>query len=448
MALSKRLKITTDEPTPVKASFEELLDSVKEGGAILRGEVEPSRVTKFSEPGVTTETWGVNYEVKDERAQHPLRSIDRAIGQKLATRIADLDYAGLRRESGALERELAALPTEPVDAETAEWMNAPMGPYTGPEQKAVPLPVVQEPEVIVTVSPGVEVISVADKPTFSSLEAATRELRTLLVSGESLKLKAARVVQAIRDQQLYKELGYPNFNAYLPELLKVTAEVGWNNKRSIQQYIAFVSVFLDQLCFPAEEAVNAFSHLNILLRLAQVDRKSGELVDGDGEKKLRADHFEGITQTVTFLVNTPSWAEDLATGADESITTARMAVTSLGGAAEVWNTLLGSYPSLPKGGWTVAHTRDLVDRLLGKAEEPADEGEEEETEEPPKRGPRRVWTVEPGVGETIRVCGLALYQGERLIAEFALDDNVTQEELAAMTDGDEVTTFADQEEAE
>ena len=35
-----------------KEMFDELLESVREGGAILRGERQPSRVTRFDEPDV------------------------------------------------------------------------------------------------------------------------------------------------------------------------------------------------------------------------------------------------------------------------------------------------------------------------------------------------------------------------------------------------------------
>jgi putative transcriptional regulator len=35
-----------------KELFDELLESVREGGAILRGERQPSRVTRFEEPDV------------------------------------------------------------------------------------------------------------------------------------------------------------------------------------------------------------------------------------------------------------------------------------------------------------------------------------------------------------------------------------------------------------
>jgi putative transcriptional regulator len=35
-----------------KELFDELLESVREGGAILRGERQPSRVTRFDEPDV------------------------------------------------------------------------------------------------------------------------------------------------------------------------------------------------------------------------------------------------------------------------------------------------------------------------------------------------------------------------------------------------------------
>jgi hypothetical protein len=37
-----------------KELFEELLESVQQGGAILRGEMKPFRVFEFSDPGVRT----------------------------------------------------------------------------------------------------------------------------------------------------------------------------------------------------------------------------------------------------------------------------------------------------------------------------------------------------------------------------------------------------------
>ena len=47
-----------------KELFEELLESVRQGGAILRGERKPSRVFEFSEPDVRTvrEHYGLSQE--------------------------------------------------------------------------------------------------------------------------------------------------------------------------------------------------------------------------------------------------------------------------------------------------------------------------------------------------------------------------------------------------
>src|SRR5262249_51226150 len=145
-------------------------------------------------------------------------------------------------------------------------------------------------------------------------------LVNLLKDAEDRKLAAARVVIAIERQELYREANCETMNDFYPILLDQLEGVGWGAKRTVQAWVAFVKLFLDQLEGSEAQAMKANSHLHTLYVLANVDRKSGELKDAE-EKPGKVDEsdFKALTNVVTALVALPT-VEQKRAGLDAAAT--------------------------------------------------------------------------------------------------------------------------------
>lgn len=244
---------------------------------------------------------------------------------------------------------------------------------------------------------------------YPNLKTATAALFELLENTESGKLRAARIVQAIKQQELYRELDFGSFNAFLPELLRMTEAVGWGSARTIRGYLAFVEVYLDGLELEGEEALAAVTHLQLLLRLADRDRKTGELrADPEKEGKLGAVQFEAVVKVVTALVNAPVETQRTGLGSEE--TRELLLARGLHHEAELYVAVVGRPPRLPAGGIAVEDTKALVDQLSGKVE---------------KAVPSRLWVIGDD-GETVVLSSLEFYSGERLLEAIALRGQVME----------------------
>lgn len=240
-----------------------------------------------------------------------------------------------------------------------------------------------------------------DEATYASLEAAVNTLVGFLGQREKLQLRAARVVQHIRDQELFKQVpGCETFEAYLPILKVETAQVGWKAERTIQQYMSFADVYLDVIGIPERIAMAATSHLNTLYSLADLDRKQPVLLPAlkaghkerrrpslkdETEKhgKLKGEQFEDLAFLLSWLV-TADWTDDqLDNGVSNELLVPLMLETDNAAmerntaegrndwagrtvAAQTFQTLMGYGLGLPVGGWTVADTEAVVKKIKGK----------------------------------------------------------------------------------
>lgn len=280
------------------------------------------------------------------------------------------------------------------------------------------------------VAVGGAVVLTSPRPRYQNLQSAVEDLVAVFAQGENLKIRAARIVQAIRDQQLYRELGFESFKDYLPALLSVTAGIGWTAERTLKAYLQFVDVYLDQLHFDEQEATGAVTHLQLLTKL--VERDSDGLLKLYPEKvgKVGAAEFEAVSRVISWLVNKPS-AEITTTGADEGAIGAALVEAGLATELQVFQNVAGFYPSLPVGGWQVADTKALIDRVAKK-------------ERPQKA--QRVWNVQRLGDDRIRLVSLWVLIDGVLLLEHPLgsDRELSQQELEALTAGDKVEELKDE----
>lgn len=280
-----------------------------------------------------------------------------------------------------------------------------------------------EPELVVEHAPGQAVVAAEDVPaTYPNLDTAVQALADTIGQDERLKVRAAKIVQRIRDQELYREAGFDSFSAYLPVLLEQVKGIGWSAERTVRNYLAFADVYLDQLELDGGEALASATHLFALLRLADRDRKSGELKDeSEKEGKLGALPFEAVTKVVNWMVNLP--AGDTRLGLDEAEVTQGLIDADLEFELATYRKLTGRVPTVPAGGWTVEDTRALVELLQGKEE---------------KQKVSRLW-VAASSGDEVVLATLELYKGDFLINELPLGGKVMlREEFDEMVGSDKV----------
>lgn len=225
----------------------------------------------------------------------------------------------------------------------------------------------------VDVGPGVKVLT-TKQPRFPNLDTAIASLVTHLEEGERLLLVIARDVQAIRDQELYKEVdGVENMAQFFPILLTRTAQVGWGSVRTLKAYMSFADIYLDTLQLPEDSAMGAVSHLQTLQVLGDWDRKEKELrLSTDKEGKLGSVRFEAVVKVITSMVNAPDDVIDAEfDGADERRDQTVSYLRNIGidqRDIDAWTELLGAAPMIPAAGWTVAETKQAVKHIQGKKE--------------------------------------------------------------------------------
>lgn len=219
------------------------------------------------------------------------------------------------------------------------------------------------PGVTVLTGPGTRDVS------FPNLASAIKRLVELLRDSADKKLAAARVVQAVDKQQLYREAGFETMRDFYPTLLAQTAAVGWQAERTVKMWLAFANLYLDQLALPEPQAMRSNSHLHALYVLADVDRKSGELLDAtEKEGKLGAVEFEDITRVISALVTAPTPAQK-AEGLDADATAEVLKVAGVSDAAlTTFEKRAGTKPAVPVSGWSVADTRSVIEAIRGVKE--------------------------------------------------------------------------------
>lgn len=247
---------------------------------------------------------------------------------------------------------------------------------------------------------------------YANLDTALRDLDAAVGAGEALKLKAARIVQRIRDAELYREAGAASFPAYLPELANRLKVIGWKSERAVRYYLSLADVYLDQLHIEGQEALGSASHLFELLKLAQTDRETGELLmTPDKEGKVGAVQFEALAQVINWMVSAAAPA-DKKTGLGAEELSRRMADDARASFLNTAQLLVGAPFLLPAGGWTLEDTKALVAKLQGKEE---------------KQKVSRTWVVASD-NEEVVLGTLEIYRGESLIQSFPLGGEVMGKE--------------------
>ena len=260
---------------------------------------------------------------------------------------------------------------------------------------------------------------------FVSLKEAVGFLVDLLRETEDKKLAAARVVQAIERQELYREAGCNSMKEFYPYLLEQTAAVGWNAERTVRNWVAFAGLYLDRMGLNERDALKANSHLHALYTLADIDRKTGELrFDTDNEKKVDGYTFRAIAEIVTALVAraTPEQKSD---GRDAEAT--RNFLLSSGifeRQLEVFEEAAGYAPFIPENGWAVAQTRQLIEDIRG------------EEEKAPKA--KQIWYLSFQDEDRVEVERIAWEIDGEETRSVAWNTYLDREEFDAMSKGDKV----------
>src|SRR4051812_647299 len=241
----------------------------------------------------------------------------------------------------------------------------------GKKTKAAKLRVVKGDKTDIVETPVEEGVTVLSGPgvanvSFANLPTAISRLVGLLKDAEDTKLAAARVVIAIENQELYRQANVETMGEFYPILLSQLEGVGWGAKRTVQAWVSFVKLFLDQLGVNEAQAMKANSHLHTLYVLANVDRKSGELKDAEEKPgKVDSHDFEALTNVITGLVALPT-VEQKKAGLDADATAAMLAAQVPASDLRVFKELVGTAPVLPLNGWTVKETEAVVDAAKKK----------------------------------------------------------------------------------
>lgn len=260
--------------------------------------------------------------------------------------------------------------------------------------------------------------------TFGNLATAIEVLVTTIRQDEAAKVKAARVIDAIDRQQLYREAGVATMKDFYPMLLSQTEAIGWKSATSLKRYLAWYRLYIRGLELNSGEAIKAVSHLHNLKVLAEV--KADELVESpDKEGKLGSVQFEDVARLVVALVNLPS-KEQQATGLDEAATNALLLDAGLSSAQATYKELMGRDVVLPVGGWSLADTQEVIDRVRGAAEDETDEKL------------IRIWLCEHTFDGRVFAKELQFWFGGELKETFPIEKDYSSDEFKKLSKGDKV----------
>ena len=251
-------------------------------------------------------------------------------------------------------------------------------------------------QVLIRVDGRTDVVS--DAMNFNDLQLALKELMETLRQGERFRVRGARILDAIERQELYRQVGFESMKAFFPYLIEQMENFGWKSGTSIKRYLAWYRLYLKQLQLDADAAVASVSHLHNLYVLAHLDRKTGELDSPEKPGKLEPEVFEDITRLVTTLVGglTPEGVtqalgsdtiEQLRQGAGlpEGMSPVKV-INKVGLSpedtrkllgsehlAQTYQSLMGEEVRLPEGGWQLADTQRIIDRVRKEEEEEDEE---------------------------------------------------------------------------
>lgn len=241
------------------------------------------------------------------------------------------------------------------------------------------------------------------KGAYASLADAVKDIVGALREGEKGKLKIVTAIDQISKLELYTQEGFSSMAAYMPKLIEQCNEVSWNSGSSIKRYLTWYRLYVLLLGYNPDEALKAVSHLGILARLADINRKSGELAEDDNlaKAKLGKVKFDDLGRLVTQLVNgfpnevilnvlgaarveelrreakapagaTPKQVVAFA-GLNGMELVSLLEAVKLGATARTYEGVTGKELVLPPKRWTVGHTQAIVDALVKAEDETEDE---------------------------------------------------------------------------
>lgn len=286
------------------------------------------------------------------------------------------------------------------------------------------------PEVEVLAEVGGVTVEQDNRPRFATLDDALHNLALTISKGETLRVQAARIVQAIDDQRLWvgqqidgKEV--KSFRQFLPALLDWTAGLGWSSERTITNYLWFVNVYLDRLELPEKPALTAVSHLGLLQRVATTERGEYDLLEDAAEGKLGADDFEAVVRVINGLVNAPDGFKEPGLPPETAATYLRD--NGLADELAAFEQAVGFAPVFAEGaGWPVSKTKEVIAAITAK--------DEEET-----RKVQRVWYVDDNGDGTVTVKALSIEVVDGPVLEtFELSKVVSAADFDEMTASDSV----------
>jgi hypothetical protein len=188
-----------------------------------------------------------------------------------------------------------------------------------------------------------EILDKDDIVSFQSIDAAEQALSDLMEEGESLKIRQAEILIAIRDGDLYKqkmnpltEKPYRSMEEYLKHLCKSAIGFSADAPRTLKSSMTKVQVYKEQLGRTGADILDMNSHYEVLLPAAARNKTTMELTEQDvplvtGGTQLGRQSFEGLVVEI-----------------EGKVQDARL------------------NPDVPEKAWSVARTRERVREILGK----------------------------------------------------------------------------------
>lgn len=199
----------------------------------------------------------------------------------------------------------------------------------------------------------------AQDVSFSGLSEAVRTLVSTIRDGENARLRAARIVDAIDRQKLYREANCATMKDFMPTLLECVENLGFGSVGSIKRYLTFYRLYIREMNLNPDVAMKSVSHLHALSRIAALDRKTGGLLVPEKEGKLPPEQFEDIVHLVCWLVVAPTKAQATRGMCYEELLPL-LTKDGLATQAATFKEVAGYEVELPEGGWTLEDTRYII----------------------------------------------------------------------------------------
>jgi len=254
---------------------------------------------------------------------------------------------------------------------------------------------------------GIEVIQTngdADVITgaYATLGDAVKDILVALKDGERGRLTIVKAIDQISQLELYTQEGFGSMAAYMPKLFELCNEVSWKSASSVKHSLTWYRLYIKALEYDPNEALKAISHLGILARLADMNRKTNELAEDDNLEKAKLGRVKfddlgrlvvrlvaGFSNNVIFQVLGSVRLDELqakvkapagatpkqiiaASGLPREELFDLLDAVGLGASVDTYEGVTGKELVLPAGRWLTAHTQEIVDALVKKEEEADD----------------------------------------------------------------------------